>query len=690
MKAKSSPKRKVSSRKASSPENRLSEEEVLHLAWYFQRKPFNSFILRHAFAEKYGMNLDFLEGGKPVKCITPLARILWESQRSPLISDATKKQVKYSIMYPPPPDGGWQSYSTQHFTIYYTTKEEAPKEYKVDPLIQSEDISLWMQSSQIIGSVDTGLSDPNYVQKVGIWLEYSLQKYTDFKFKTLTNVFPIQIYLMPLTGAKGFAAYDNYICFLPNLSEEDLNDVPAHELFHLIQYQYLIIFGFDTWYEGTAMVMPDAVSDYRNSWMGVGENIGFNNYAKGSYILKSFPDLSYDSSGFWKYIMEQFTKAISPDEPYVDVIRRCWEFGMRKKDLSMPVLIEAMEAFSPSFMKFSEFIWSDRDLISNETILGNWLIANIAKDLSNPVSDNRFDYIEDEEPPTLPQVWRLILKDCTSLPSSYTLDAWRSRYCEIDLNSITGTVKLTVKVKRSANFSGRPDWLLQILLIDSANNIVDIIKTKSADYQRFFGNPYGTDSNKVNLSRMMLIMASLSTEVIVEPKITQDIPTPDLMITRWNSLPGCEYQKRQKWDLYSEDIWVEGSVTDNKTVMIKPPLAITSGKLCVRVRNKGNASASGVIVRLKYSLRRSSRFEETYPFDDFMPLSKTIKFPGIINANSEAVAWGDWKIKSTPQLYKTIRKDDVLLLRAEIICPQDGSPENNVAMTKINLLKPGP
>ena len=569
----------------------LTLTELEHLAYSLRGMPFDRAIVERA-KGKAGLHPpEKMEIQEPATCGETIYRLL----RSGIRDRKTAARIN-GILSP----GLGQSkqaltspYTTSHFSISYDPGQIS------NMAVASRQVILY-NTATVIGAL-TRTDVPDYVQAVGVWLEYALARLIapPFEFKNPAAAGPLEITLTdtgwPVAGYGGWIKADGVgrIWLYYNLNERELSHVPAHELFHVIQDLYQLSrplndYGPEEpmWTEGTAELIPDFISDFANVWM-----MKYDSFL--GQTGRSLPTLEYTASGFWRYLCEQAAVPWSAQEGIaagVEVVRQCWESLPVNRPPDLQDLIRAVEKLPPAGQRFAEFARSapnGGDLLSNETFFGNWVIANWAKDYGNPMSDRRFDYLEDEEPPSLGSVLPVasrVVDPNTGWSFSHLVSPWSALYWIFDVDRATQAIHVRFTADSGA------DCLLQLVLISNASQLIDIIKTKDPNYTREF--------SARGVWYLAAIVSALSTTADCHLEIHPVGWAPDLMITRWNSAPGCEYEQDPRtapWTYDTPDLWVVTGGRRDKVDLT------ASGNVCelhVRARNKGGTPASGATVRL--------------------------------------------------------------------------------------------
>lgn len=651
---------------------RFNETELLHLAAHVRGKEFDRNLLERALKEKYNYVLfPQLAHKEDRDCGTPLLQMVHAAR---LTKGATERiQADLDRLLDIDPGYTVQTYNTANFTFRYTT--DAGTDQVLDPTLDTAvNVTLYNQPT-IIGATVAGNGVPNYVERLGVIMEYALACFINppYNFQNPAAGGRIPVTIEDTSPYLGWASPAGSISISRNLSDFYLNDTPIHELFHLVQFLYIITGSDYEWYEGTARLIPNTVNDLVNRWI----SSAYTNYAANPN--QSLTTLGYDAAAFWEYILEQNTYQSSPaDEPYVgiDALRSCWQRGQINGTLGMTTLIQAVEEL-PYYGQFKDFGYSwpsGTELCSNEVHFGNWLVANYTKDLANPGSDARFDYIEDEEAPTMPSVAKTSLTLAVGSPvnlAGQSVNTYAARYYDIAIGAGVSTIR--VNFTAAAGFT---DSLLQLVLIDSGNNLVDIIRTKSSTYERIIGNGAGT------LNRIVAIVAGLSTGGTFSLQVQSVAAAPDIMITRWNSDAAREYERDPRgwcWNWDSPDIWVD---TNDDGVQDYPAFG-QANHLYIKVRNKGTADATGVTATFYYqdagTILADTQWQPVLDKDPADPTATPQTLTFNVPAGSDYTGFVNWYM---PVSWTS----NHFCVKVQLTYAADGSPDNNMAMNNFNVI----
>jgi hypothetical protein len=397
------------------------------------------------------------------------------------------------------------------------------------------------------------------------------------------------------------------------LSPELVCAVTVHELFHMVQFEYGLSYG-DPWrqsmMEGGAVVAEDAAADAMNryiyeassaTWSGQGLLVNPN---------QSLISASYDSAIFFRYIAEQ--QSYDTTEPFVGVETYRKLIEVCAADGCTTAAIRKGVNQLPNYEHLDRYGFLDAarlDRTSSETILGNFALALYLKDLGTNVPDSRFEFLEDEEnvgfdealATQFPGHGPLGTLGSVALTGSDTLTAgagltWSnsvnpfgSRYYEVNVDSGVDNIDVDFQVT-----SGLTDGLCQIALIDEDGLVRDIHRSDTPSYLKRLTSV----CEGKRLDRLAIVVTGAETSGNFTLNVDPAAATSDVMVTRWNSVIGREYDIRSRyWTWVSPDIWVDndGNGLADSVVWFN-----YDNKLTVRLRNKGNADASNIRVDFWY------------------------------------------------------------------------------------------
>lgn len=460
---------------------------------------------------------------------------------------------------------------------------------------------------------------PTYVQKVGLLAEFALTRYinapasfidprngaTRLEYRVLKQA--------PGIAGQTNASWSHVEVDIDNTDAQNFGTVP-HEMFHQVQYRYngtttrSGIYGILR--EGGARLAEDCIFDRPNRYASSAANDLFPSPQETMLDLGgSSTPIRYAAGLFWKYLAEHHSNLTSAaDEPAigVDTYRILLEeTATATADYTVQGLRNARGKM-PWYGSFDQFFYYDAaktELDSHETTWGNYLLANILHDLILPGDadfDERFNYLEDED--TLANVTLNTLRANIQVADSITIGQGQSFvrnrnghkpyaafYYEVLPNA--ASVPRMVRIDFSAT-NGMTDPLIQIVRLGTGGSIVDVHRSDKATYSKTI--------NMQGLSRLIIIAASRENGGDFSLTFTEVASNTDVMVTRWNSSVGTEYEVNPKgwaWTWVSPDIMV-----DNNDDLLEDTEVFfgVNNKLKVRLRNRGNADAAGIQIRFWY------------------------------------------------------------------------------------------
>jgi hypothetical protein len=514
------------------------------------------------------------------------------------------------------PGANIETHPTAHFLIRYTTDGDCAD--RVDPSdTPAEDLRIYGPINTVIGTTIAGSGTPNYIQKLGIWLEYAFDRYANPPYSLKDPRINGQLIDVTVEALNSFGKADPLIRnlrFDNDLNNNQLASSSVHELFHLVQYQYQtgngeLPRGF--MFEGTNRAVEDTINDNLNRWMY--ETINSETYTGQTFMQEpnaSLSDLSYIAGMFWKYMTEQHSvETATSNEPIIgiDLIRKAWELAEIKGAANINIALNLREDWNtPFYGTFSNFIYNlpgVTELSTNETTFGNWLAANYLKDLADPNPDRRFDYFEDEaviEYNDVNKNWESIkphsedtlnANGALNYPSKELVAPWAGRYHVVKVGTGIDTVK--VSFSPDAAFTAP---LVQLLVIEKGDTLRDIIK---------FDKMFVKTLNAYNLDRIVVIVGAKETGGPYSLRAEAVDLVSDAMVTRWNSVAGQEHEIdpiNWSWTWVSPDIWVDnedGSGVNEAHFEWDNPKG-GSNHLYIQLRNKGTKKAEKISVEFYY------------------------------------------------------------------------------------------
>ena len=239
--------------------------------------------------------------------------------------------------------------------------------------------------------------------------------------------------------------------------------------------------------------------------------------------------------------------------------------------------------------------------------MGNYALACYLKDLGVHVPDRRFTFAENSAnvyfddllrtfyAGRVPVVDTLVpvavagretLTPTGSASFSTFVGRFGSRYFAVSVDP--GVIGARIQFTAAPGLIGS---LFQIILIDETGAVREIYRTDTHSYVKQVPNAL----NGRRLDRIVLVVTGAPTNGYFGLTATPMGAAPDVMVTRWNSALGSEYEIDSRgwaWTWTSPDLWVAGN---GGTVLPDFDNALT-----IRLHNKGNADASDISVQFDY------------------------------------------------------------------------------------------
>lgn len=460
---------------------------------------------------------------------------------------------------------------------------------------------------------------PTYVQKIGLLAEFALTRYINAPHSFIdprngaTRLEYRVLKQDPGVAGSTAANLSHVEVDIDNTDAQNFGTVP-HEMFHQVQYRYNAtttrsgIYGILR--EGGARLAEDCIFDRPNRY-AVSASVDLFPVPQETMLDSggSSTPIRYAAGLFWKYLAEHHSNLTSAaDEPSIGIETYralLEETATATADYTVQGLRNARQRL-PWYGTFDQFFYYDAartELGSHETTWGNYLLANILHDLILPGDadfDERFNYLEDED--TLAGVTLNTLRANIQAADSLTIGQGQSfnrnrnghkPYAAFyyDLRPSAASVPRMVRIDFSAT-NGMTDPLIQIVRLGAGNTILDIHRSDKATYSKTV--------NMQGLSRVIIIVGSRENGGDFSLTFTEVANATDVMVTRWNSAVGTEYELNPKgwaWTWISPDIMVnnDDNLSEDTDVFFG-----VNNKLKVRLRNRGNADATGIQIRFWY------------------------------------------------------------------------------------------
>jgi hypothetical protein len=521
-----------------------------------------------------------------------------------------------------------RTFFTANVMVRYTTDAGA---HQVNATVPAADAPVTLSNGTVIGTLRANLADlhpdntavaPTYVQRVGLIAEHALGRYLAWGFRDPRNgAARMEYRLLAVAGAFGqTSASWSHVEVRPDNSDVQNLHTVAHEFFHQVQYRYNAtttrsgIYGVLR--EGGARMIEDCLNDVPNRWVDTAALI----FTDPTQSMIDFPvgtstSIRYAAGLFWKYMAEQHSVLSNPaDEPAIgiDSYRRVLEASatVLGTDPGLGYTAGALRnarGQMPWYGSFDRFGWYDpafTQLGSNETTWGNYLAANYLHGTGNPVSDRRFEYMEDEESVTWPgsPIAKLALLQAQVQPADDLVlaqggvinravtgqKAYSARYYRVTPGAPAPRM---LRVVFTAG-AGMTDPLVQILRIGAGGAVADLHRSDRPSYSKTI--------SMSGLTSVVVIVAARENPGDYTVAFEEVASATDVMVTRWNSAVGREYEidpRGWSWSWVSPDVMVD---TDNDGLADTQVVFGIDNRLKVRIRNRGNAPATGIQVEFWY------------------------------------------------------------------------------------------
>lgn len=577
------------------------------------------------------------------------------------------------------------TYNCPNFSITYDTTQVDPDTSAATVFEPGSNPPVAMPG----GGLPAG-GPPTYIKRVCFWLERALAAYTSPPFSMLNPAAGGRIPVVINTAPYGTASPSGTFYLNNALNPDLLCAVAVHELFHMVQFMYG---GAGTWrqsvFEGGAVFAEDTAADLMNRYLDeAGTN--FNGIGVMSNPNLSLDTASYKCSLFWRYVAEQQSGDIL--EPFVGVetyrriIEVCSAGSYSQNDVK-----QALREL-PWYQDFYEFSYLDparRDRVNCETTLGNYALACRLKDLGVAVPDRRFEFVEDEENIYIDEVvpgaplqatlasvalaGSATVTPTTSATWSGSVNRFAHRYYEVTVDPTVSNVQVDFTAG-----SGLTSRIFQIALIDTSGSVRDIHRIDAATYSKRITN----DLAGVKLAKLVLVVTAADSSGTFTLSATSAAAAPDIMVTRWHSPAGREYEIDSfgwAWTWVSPDIWVDNDldgVADGQVFFN------TDNKLHIRLRNKGNAAGSGISVQFWYQDASPGLSDAAWlPVKDTAGVTQTLS-----GLNLAAGASNDWVVNWSPAPSGT---SNHFCVRAVVSSPGDPNTDNKRVLSNFgNVVMP--
>jgi len=479
-------------------------------------------------------------------------------------------------------------------------------------------------SDRIIAQLPDDQRIPTYVRRLGVYLEYAFDVFCHgfgFADPTGFRTQPVTVRIDQTATAGPLQ-----VVVPSRLTAELLSAYASHELFHVFQYSINHPTGRaldGSWYralfEGGAVFAEDATADALNRYL-----LEAGTAFKGSGLLadptQPLDTSDYKAAFFWRYVTEQLSMTREPDWPayrrVFSAMTTAWSTSDLERALEREPGLDGVPCFRPARVQDAP----DGEILSAQTVFGNFALACYLKDFMGATRDRRFEVVENDDKQ---EYYRAITGEIAEAPPMARVASsgpWRVHRSGLTFEStvapfshhvlpldVAGEVPaLEVRFGGDAALAGHS--LFQALEI-CGDTVRDILRWDHADVMRRLAITRDGSS----LTRLVLIVSGrdLTGTAPFRVAVTPEVAAPDVMVTRWNCRRRTEYELDRRtlgapWT--SPDVAVAGGGA---------PVPGVDNTIEVTVHNRGAVDAHGVVVTLQYqpgapaSLRRAAWAEAT-------------------------------------------------------------------------------
>jgi hypothetical protein len=296
------------------------------------------------------------------------------------------------------------------------------------------------------------------------------------------SAFPKETYIYDSPNG-GSAPHDCITIDAPgkrNASEPRNRSTVLHELFHHVQYNYIVYNQWVSWgrwtIEGTARMMEDKTfldldTDTPNT-LYFGEVNGYLNNPS-----RPLMDLSYAACLFWNYLTEQYGANPADFHVGTEVIRTFWERCDGHAPDSLKYLNETIAHYEPGKQLKDVFI--------------DFLIANYVKDLDVSALPNkdRYSYIDDDDLDAAgnPITYAAVARTSYALPPNVVdqpdnVPRWAGKWYDATVSANSQIVGF-----RAQSTNGQP-LSAAAISIKGGNRVSQVFKSRGQEFAVAFLN----------------------------------------------------------------------------------------------------------------------------------------------------------------------------------------------------------
>lgn len=501
----------------------------------------------------------------------------------------------------PDPQPAWARFTAGAITIVYTLDAAAHPLHALPATLAAPPAGA---TDCTVAEIALGrIADPAHpahVQRVALMAAHSIEVFRGLGFKVPDS---LTIHLCTF-GAEAGATYRggtevwlDHVWVSTRLEGADALLTVAHELFHRVQYLYNPTVAktsplYAALREGGARLAEDWVLDSGDRYLKDGiELLGdpgrplAHHAAPGGEIAPH----SYAAALFWRWLCEQHGEIARGPDFGPEVMRTILERMCDQSGYILQDLREARGAVTGAghLDRFEHLSLADGEVLSTETDWGNFLVANWMHGTADPVSDRRFDYVEDDEgggkfSRKRPFVWpgeTLRAEALATKPYLFTIPpgavraGFAARYTVVDL---AGAPPPLLQVDFAVE-DGMQDPLVQLLLIGrdahGQEELRDLIRLDAGRWTRFVPT--------AELVQVVIIVAARERAGRYRLGVGAAAGRAVLHMTPWNAAAGTSFETDPRagdWPWTSPDLALEGD------------------QLCLRVTNRGDAPSGALRV----------------------------------------------------------------------------------------------
>jgi hypothetical protein len=531
---------------------------------------------------------------------------------------------------------------------------------------------------------------PEYVRRLFYWLERAYDTYSSAPFTlplAAGQSLPLSVRLSHYTRRDGQPTggpeLPNGIFLHHDCHPDLLCSIACHELFHLFQAAQGLPDAWRSLFEGGAVLVEDQFGDGLNRYL---HDAG-PSHIDGPGVLakpgKPLDRCEYHSALFWRYLLEQRSPDRNDAFGGFDAYRTLYTRVVAGGDVQA-----AVAGLLPG-RSFARFAKAGRDLLSGETLLGNYALACRLKELGQRAPDARFHFAEEEEAinsrhlfvatePLQTAVAR-VTRARLSVPAKAQVELAEYAFWFADVAADPSAPSMDLAFAASAELE-QAVW--QLALIGDDGALLDVIRADQPAWRRRV--PVRRNAGRVAAIAVCVGAAAAPGRFLFSA--TAGAASPHVEITRWNCPRGQRYERDpgvNAWDWRSPDVWVavpSGARHDRGEGVGERPL-----QLGIHVENRGVVAASGVDIDLHFqAVGRPEPVPRLDP-DGWLPVRNGRGEVQMARALILPAARGhDWTAEWDPTAGgRPIGDAGFLCVRAEVSAPGDPNTDDKVALSLV-------